>query len=435
MRVACLYFRGEVKLLEFAQACLRFSPQIAVREPDVVFVEIGKCLGLFSEASFVARARVLARRFESRPGSCTVTVHDDLPSALALARHAVSPGQDVGALPLEALEEFADPYRKDPAGRKQISGMIESLRRLGLSSVGQFREIPQSQLPSRFGALALFCRQRLDGAATVAWAHWDPPESYAESLELAPSDYCADLEPLLFLSKAMLDRLFARLRGRFLRIERMRVCLEMERSSVVRERVREWVFEFIAPQGSTPGVLPILRERMGRDLERRPLEALAVALRCEVLATGRSAEGQRQLLGQDVDYDESMGSFFGLMEEFLGREHVFWAQVTEHRYPERSWQRTSVAQSAQVSVEGRYPTRPTRVFPRPVPITVLDDRIRLYGRVYRTSRWSSVERLALDWLDDAPARNYYRVELESGRSALWVFSDPNHHFFVHGYFE
>jgi hypothetical protein len=87
-----------------------------------------------------------------------------------------------------------------------------------------------------------------------------------------------------------------------------------------------------------------------------------------------------------------------------------------------------------IDLKRRYPLRPTRVFAVPIPLGILGDRIILKGRTYVAKEWSEVERLSLDGMDEVQARNYYRVELEQGTS-IWIFSDPSHHFFIHGYYE
>jgi hypothetical protein len=428
VRVACLFFTQEVRIQEFAQACIRFSPQICVIEPNVILIEIGKCLKLYNEQSFVARAGVLLRRFKTE---ATIVISEDIPSALALAR---ARGQSVDDLPIESLEDFADPFRTDPAGRKLILKMVESIRRLGIKTMKQFRTIPASQLPSRFGGVGLFCRQRLDGASELPWPHWSPPDSYIETSELMPSEYCANLEPLLFKAKSALDCLFSRLRGKFLRAERIKLTLELEKYSTVKKPVREWSFEFISPQGSTSGFLPILRERLSWDLQKEPIESYVTSMRFEVTAVVHGFDSQRNFFHSRDDFDEAMGSLFGQLEEFLGKDRVFWARVTEQRFPEKSWSKSKGGAEPHAEIHGKYPMRPTRIFKVPVPMGVIEGRVLLKGRRYKAIRWSQLERLALDWLDDCPARNYYRVDLESGQ-ALWVFSDPGHHFFVHGYFE
>jgi hypothetical protein len=279
----------------------------------------------------------------------------------------------------------------------------------------------------------------MEGASELPWPTWNPPEHFEEKTELLPSEYCSEIEPLLFQSKAMLDRVFSRLRGRSLRAERIVFSIELEKYSTVKNSVREWIFELITPQGSTQGFLPVLRERLNWDLSRTPILSFIHTLRCSVVSTTPGRSSQKDFFAPhdgstELDQQEALGSLFGELEEFLGRDHVFWARTTEERFPEKSWVKTSQKESPQADLEGRYPKRPTRIFKNPVPISVIQDRVLFKGKKFKSIRWSKVERLSLDWLNDTPARNYYQVELEGGRT-LWVYSDPQHHYFVHGYFE
>lgn len=440
MRVACLQFSQELKLAEFAEACVRFSPQLSLREPNTLFIEIGKCRTLYSETSFIARAQVLLRRFGL---TARIGIADDIPTAAVFARFGTPAGAGksggpvgIDSLPLEILTEYGDPFGRDPDGRQAILKMVDSLERLGIKTIAQFKTLPISHFPSRFGSLGLHCRQRLEdgGTQNLPWPHWEPPETFTERVELLPSEFCADLEPLLFKSKEILDRIFSRLRGRFLRADRMAVRLELEKYSTVKNPLRAWTFDFIAPQGSTVGFMPMLRERLNWDLQKEPIESYVIAMTVEVLAHSAGNANQNHFFHSRGDSKEEMGSFFGQIEEYLGKGQVFWAQVTEERLPETSWAKSRLPDPGAVDLNGRYPRRPTRIFARPLSITVIQDRLVLKGRTYKIAQWSAVERLSLNWLDDSPARNYYQVDLDSG-TRLWVFTDPGHHYFVHGYYE
>ena len=319
-------------------------------------------------------------------------------------------------------------------GRKWVGKMIEALKRLGIKNVGHFKTLPVKQFPSRFGSIGLYCRQQIEGGMSLPWPHWEPPESFSERMELLSSEYCSNLEPLLFKAKEIIDRVFSRLRGKFLRADKVQVSIELEKYSTIQNPLRTWTFEFISPQGSTSGFLPILRERLNWDLQKEPIGSYVTAMKVEVISFSLGRDAQRNFFHSREERNEVMGSFFGQMEEFLGKGQVFWASVTEERFPEKSWVKKRNPELQTVSLIKRYPKRPTRVFKTPVPITVIQDRIVLKGQNYKVRKWSSVERLSLDWLDDVPSRNYYCVDLEKG-TTLWVFTDPGHNYFLHGYFE
>lgn len=428
MKVACIFFQNSVPLAEFAEACLRFSPQIALREPNVIFIEIEKCQKLYTEQSFIVRLQVLLKRFQYL---AVLKISYDIPSALALARYQA---QHLEELPIQALCELGDPFGTDPVGRKSIEKMIEALKRLGIQTLKQFKTLPTEQFPSRFGSLGLFCRQQMDGLVHAPWPQWNPPEKFLERMELTHSESCSQIEPLLFKSKELLDRLFSRLRGRFLRADQLRFSIELEKYSFIQTPLRTWIFEFISPQGSTSGFLPILKERLYWDLQKKPIESDVIAISAEILITSKGFNSQKNFFHSYDERNEELGSFFGQMEEFLGKGQVFWAKITEERFPEKSWLRIRSPEVQTVSLKKKYPKRPTRVFKSPIPISIVKNRIYLRRREYQIKNWSSVERLSLDWLNNVSSRNYYRVELEKGIT-VWVFTDSGHNYFLHGYYE
>jgi hypothetical protein len=428
MRVACIFALSEVNIEGLAQACVRFSPQISVRHPNIIFIEIGKSRSLYSEDSFLARTKVLLKRFKI---NARISIDSDLPRALARARFDCA---QVGSLPVKALLDFADPFGLDPKGQKSMEKMTLALKRLGIHSISQFQTIPANHLPSRFGRLAQYSRQLLTDASYLPWPGWVPPATYEDKLELLPSEHCYDIEPLLFLGKKIIDRLFSRLRGTYLQADRIEFEVKVEKTSITQKPVRSWSFEFISPQRSTSGFLPILRERLNSDLNKDPLEGPAIELICRVPLFSRSQNTQRHFFTQCDDFDEKMGSFFGQMEEYLGKGQVFWADITEERFPEKSWLKTKKLKPQTISLNKIYPVRPTRLFRSPIPVSVIENRILIRGKAYKVLQWSAVERISVGWLDDQKPRNYYRVSLEGGQS-IWVFSDSEHHYFAHGYFE
>lgn len=439
MRVACFLFSEKISLAEFAQACLRFSPQIALREPNAIFLEIGRCKKIYSEATFLARAQVLLRRFNC---SAKIALSDRIPTALSFAQYGVS---EVDSLPIEAILNFMEPFndRMTTRGSQQKENlkrgekMVDAFKRLGIHHLSEFKKLPTQQFPSRFGSLGLYCRQQVESQQPDLWPYWIPPEHWFENVEMLDSDYCYEIEPLIFKAKSVLDRLFSRLKGASLRVDRLELVMRQEKYSTVLEPLRKWVFEFIVPQGSTSGVLPIIRERLSWDLAQSPIQSSIIELSVEALTTSPGRDLQRNFFNLSDDLNEKMGSVFGQLEELLGEGQVFWASMTENRFPEKSWIKTKAVQqiaSNELSLKERYPLRPTRILAAPVSISILQNKMSLKGRVENIKSFSPVERISSDWLDDFPPRNYHLIQLEQG-TVLWVFQDSKQHYFLHGYYE
>src|SRR4051812_31151033 len=97
---ACLFFLNPPPLAPLAEACLRFTSKVAMRDAEAVFLETGKTRLLYSGEGLAARLQALATRFRLKP---RITFAADAPTALALARFKES---RPGLLPLEALADY-----------------------------------------------------------------------------------------------------------------------------------------------------------------------------------------------------------------------------------------------------------------------------------------------------------------------------------------
>ncbi len=337
-------------------------------------------------------------------------------------------------LPLAAVIDFLDPFAKDGEGRRIVEKMVDALTRLGIRNLAQLRSLAIDQFPARFGRLGLYCRQQLEGSRQVIWPAWQPPLQWIEKIDFMDSEYALSIEPLLFKAKSGLDRLLSRLRGGHLRADCLELTVRQERYSTVDEPLRKWVFEFIVPQSSTRGILPILRERLTWDLMRKPLFAPVQTISLEISRTSPARGHQNDFLNAESHFDEKMGTFFGQLEEFLGKGQVFWADITEDRFPEKSWVRTQIPRASEIDLKNRYPLRPTRVFKHPLPLKINKNRVSLKGRTAQISRTSAVERISSHWLEGFPARDYFILELKTG-SVLWVFRGLGENYYLHGFYE
>ena len=447
-RIACILVKGTAPLMELAEACYRFSPQIAVREAEpareaggkqtaAIFLEIGKCSSLYSENTLFLRLAVLVQRFGV---VAQIGIAEDVPTALALARFGL---KQKDKLPLEALSDYASPFKYDDGVHKKILGMIVTMRMLGLERLDDFSRLATRQLASRFGSDGVELSQRIQQKIPLAWPRFVPAEKIIEKVELhelSEFQSCTDLEPLLFILKTAADRTMARLRGRGQRASTLQLTLEMEKGN------REWKLELPVPQGSTSGLLPILRDRLGFDLGRKPLEHSIVRVSLSVLETVPSQRTQRDLFQTTGDATEAWEALVGRLCQRLGKDKAFVATLAEDYLPERAWQR---ALEALDKLPTEIPPRPARVLKKPVPLQ--KEGIFLVpsmkkGRVpqkapkrWRIAEWHGPERISVEWWMDPQLqgfnRDYYRLVTEGG-DQLWVFSTPARgDYYLHGYFD
>ena len=277
-------------------------------------------------------------------------------------------------------------------------------------------------------------RARILGEMDAGWPLWVPEERVAERIELYESEHCQTLEPLLFYLKPVLDRAFSRLWGRGLRASCIRLRLKLERHSAVKEPVREWRMDFILPQTTARGTLPIVRERLERDLQRKPLESSVIAVDLEILQSTRDYQGQRHFFHQREDIEEAFNSAIAQLAESLGKNKVFRAKLHEEAVAERSWSRCFEDQKVLPDLEGYIPLRPTKLLKRPLRVHLMDEMLFIKSRPYRILSRSAVEEIATHWEDQEIVRSYRTFVLDGKRSPVWVFKCPKDDYWLHGYF-
>src|SRR4051812_33076461 len=108
MRVVCLLLKGNFERREsLAEACLSFSPQVALGS-ESVFLEVEGSQHLFSPEECILRLREVLQMLDL---SARIGVASSVPSALAFARYGVT-SRD--ALPIEALADYLQPFAPVP---------------------------------------------------------------------------------------------------------------------------------------------------------------------------------------------------------------------------------------------------------------------------------------------------------------------------------
>ncbi|MCM2322770.1 MAG: hypothetical protein NDJ90_05875, partial [Oligoflexia bacterium] len=218
-RVACLLAPASLPaktLAALGEACLRFTPVVALREGEAVFLDITACGKLYSEERLRARLLALGRRFVPGAGACRVAIARDAATALALARFGLG-GEDSAEawrrLPLLALRDFASPFAGGGQEReavKNVERILGLLAALGVRTLGDVAALPPASLAQRLGKDSVELSARLRGELGRAWPGFHPEPQLIERAE----ENAENVEAILFALKGPLDRAMARLRGR-----------------------------------------------------------------------------------------------------------------------------------------------------------------------------------------------------------------------------
>lgn len=433
-------------LEKLAEAFGRFSPEIALRAPEIflggcnaVFLDLRGTQNLYTEAGFLARAQALSRRlgFEVRtviaPTAALAWVQSQYP--------LFAQTKDLSTLPLEALVEFARPFGRDLELQKKFEVMSSKLIALGVNHVGQFLALPSFSLASRFGQEASELSLMIQGDLDPPWTAFKPLQKIIESSQTDGDDECEGVEPLLFILKGLLDSAMARLCGRGERASVLRIELKLARWSILKSKTREFKISLPVPQGSVQGLLPILRDRLMWDVQKEPLIAPVESVWLEILEALPGHGAQRDFFHKKEEEAQNWEALYGRLIEKLGQERVFYAQAQERYLPEKSWRKVEV-QSREVFKSMPFKQgfgRPSRILKTPEPVAKQGSWLQHLGSGKRWGirNWEGPERISTEWWESADPegvwRDYYRVLTQTGEK-LWIFMDASS-LYLHGFFD
>ena len=445
-RVLCVLAPGAAHLNALAEACFRFTPQIAIREGEAVFLEIGASAVFFKEATLLLRIQALSKRFGITP---RIAIADNVYLALILARLAqpghpqTSPIPD-DKMPVEVLGDYASPFISDEHTTTKIHKLVSSLRKLGVTRLGDFRKLPPKTLASRFGMESVMLATRLRDGFSPPWPRFVPPEKIIEKEDLTDPETmssCNLLEPLFFTLKSVVDRAMARLRARYERAAVIELHLAARKGPG-----RKWTITLPLPQGSATGLIPILRERLGFDLDRAPLTEDIQEIHFTLLETAPGHGAQRDFFNSREDEAEAWDSLIGRIGAKLGKSGAFVALPVDRYLPEKAWVPT--LQSALAGTRTYVtPDRPARLLKKPERVIIDGSELIQKGdeanrqKIWRIAERYGPERLSGEWWNDPHFagfhRDYYRIVTEGGEQ-LWIFETPkpgHSGFYLHGYFD
>jgi protein ImuB len=293
-RANCSKLRVRVVAEEAVRAALERIGEVALAfgttvafdvVDDVVWVEIGGSAHLFGGEPGLARA--LAERVRGLGHACRVSIADGPRIASAIARFAPAARAESG---MRAWDPLVVPEGKGAFAMRALPvaalALDDELTRwlvdLGLSTCGELQLLPRRSLGARLGprahdVIALLCGE--DRTPLVPWRPAEDPEERVE-FEWGVSS----VEALVFVMRALCERLAARLAGRAMAAARIGLELALDRALLPpgASPVTRIDLALPAPIVRAADLFGVVRTR----LERLELAApvLAVALRALDLA-------------------------------------------------------------------------------------------------------------------------------------------------------
>lgn len=414
---------ADARLLEaVADWCQRYTPLVAVDAPDSVLLDIGGCAHLFGGEAAL-REDLLARLARFGLTVCA-SIADTIGAAWAAAHFSgptcVESGKErdcLAGLPLAAL--------------RLPEETVAVLARVGLKRIGDILDLPRAPLAARFGGELLRQLDRALGREREPLNPRLPAPSYFTEQRFA--EPIAREEDVLATVARLAQRLCGLLERRGEGARRIELALFRTDGAVRRISV---------------GTARPLRDPQAiRALFGERLAALADAwdpgfgfdlARLAILAA-EPAPPQQIGLGANDD-PAALDELTDRLAARLGSHRVARLVAHDSHVPELAAAALSAQWSTARSENGwadfrrfraavALPPRPLRLLARPEPIEAVAAvpdgpplRFRWRRALHEVAAAEGPERIEGLWWseDEAPARDYFRVEDVSGRR-FWLF--------------
>lgn len=416
-------------LLALAIWAQRFSPLVAVDPPDGLLLDVSGCARLFGgEDRLVA---VCAGALDRHTLHARIAIAPSFGCAWAVARcgthrHAIVPDGAAGS----AMRDL--PVWSLRLDREIVAQMAE----VGLDRVGQVMDLPRHVLPGRFGRVVLL---RLDQALGSAIELIEPVRPLAPpraSLEFdGPSTQPEAIEQA---TRVLLGSVCDELRGR--EAGARRICIVLERSD---ERPLTLVVSLARPCRDAKHLWSLIRPR----LERAPLGfgVVGLAVHAERIASMPHEQAESWGTKEQVHDAADRAVLVDTLVNRLGRAAVCYPQMRASHLPERAFEMEMMVQDspavrASVPLRETMLPRPTLLLPRPEPASVISltpdgpvRRLAWSGGDHEVIVCLGPERIACEWWRRiAPTRDYFAVQVDTGRW-LWICRQlETGRWFVHG---
>lgn len=317
-------------LLELAEG---FSPRVEDAAPGLLFLDLEGCLERFTGSRFaadpghperhserhpeheLARSLLLAAdraRLPARAGIACSKLAAQVASALAPTPQVVTPGEEPAFLAPLPLRRLAPELE-----------IAETLQRWGVRTIGELARLPAAEVASRLGEVGRELHARARGVDPRPLVAREPPLDLREGMSLEWP--LVAIEPFLFLARAALDRLAARLAACGLACLRLALSLRLEPDGW-----KERTIELPAPTRDVKVLLTLLRLELEKEAPGAPVSAFALAAHPD-----RPRVAQRTLFGPQEIPPDRLATTLARLFALLGPGRTGAPVATDGHRPER----------------------------------------------------------------------------------------------------
>lgn len=309
-------------LLELTES---FSPRVEDAAPGLLFLDLEGCLERFTGARFgadpghpeheLARSLLLAAdraALPARAGIACSKLAAQVASTLAPTPQVVSPGEEPAFLAPLPLRRLAPELE-----------VAETLQRWGVRTIGELARLPAAEVASRLGEVGRELHARARGVDPRPLVAREPPLDLREGMSLEWP--LVAIEPFLFLARAALDRLTARLAACGLACLRLALSLRLEPDGW-----KERLIELPAPTRDVKVLLTLLRLELEKEPPGAPVSAFALAAHPD-----RPRVAQRTLFGPQEIPPDRLATTLARLFALLGPGRAGAPVATDGHRPER----------------------------------------------------------------------------------------------------
>lgn len=415
-------FRRDVRfeaaaLEQLAAWAGRFTSVVSLAPPWEVMLEVAGSLKLFGGMD------QLAGKIEEGVRGLGYTVQVALaPTPLGAAFLArARPGTRVTGtekleaellpVPIDAL----NPTRISHHASAAATETLETLRDLGLTTLGDCLALPRPGFARRFGEELLRDLDRAFGRLPDPRKPFQPPHRFEGRLPFAFE--ASAVEPLLFAVRRLLLELEGYLEARGGGAAELRLFLLHREGRRTRIEVG-----LASPSRNPRRLLALLRERMARTRISEPVSAVELSVETVLPLAPANRELFRKPARQAK---EDRPELLERLRARLGPAAVQGLQPAAEHRPERAFAVTEPGLEEEPASSPRFGRRPIWLLRKPAPV----ERKEL-------TLLAGPERIETGWWDGQDVQRDYFVAKDLRGATLWVFRERNgrRQWYLHGIF-
>ena len=309
-------------LLEAADT---FSPRVEDAGLGVVYVDLTGTPGLNAQPSTLnvshSLEQILGRNIIAAVEKAALSARVGLAASKLAARvaaglpdspHVVPEGEEAAFLAPLSLDRLAPAIE-----------IAQTLDRWGIRVIGDFAKLPEGEVASRLGELGRALHATARGIDPCPLMPRVPPPSLTEGMDLEWP--LATLEPLLFLGRAAIERLVARLEAQALACTRLDVTLKLDPDGHDARAIR-----LPAPTRDAKTLLTLVR----LEIEARPPGA-PVAGFTFTAEPDQPRRAQLALFGPAALSPDRLATTIARLAALLGADRVGSPRAVDGHRPER----------------------------------------------------------------------------------------------------